>query len=98
MEKFEYRPFIETRALLGIPATVITEELEKVYSDKASKYRTLAKWVALFKDGRQELEDNPRSGRSITTHTASNIEADPQKISITLDTSRIDRSKSRGLS
>lgn len=40
----------------------------------APHYRTVAKWVALFKEGRDSLEDDPRSGRPITKFTPGNIE------------------------
>ena len=74
MEKIEYRAYIKTRSLLGIPATDITNELLQVYGVNAPQYRTVAKWAALFKAGRETLEDDHRSGRPITVHTASNIE------------------------
>lgn len=74
MEKFEYRAYIKTRALLGISATEITKDLTLVHGDQAPKYRTVAKWTALFKEGRDDLQDDPRSGRPITTHTEANIE------------------------
>lgn len=74
MEKIEYRAYIKTRALLGISATEISNELEQVHGDQAPKYRTVSKWVALYKEGRDGFEDDPRSGRPITVHTKANIE------------------------
>ena len=49
MEKFEYRAYIKTRALLGISATQITKDLTLVHGDQAPKYRTVAKWTALIR-------------------------------------------------
>ena len=37
MEKFEYRAYIKTRALLGISATEISKELAQVHGDQAPK-------------------------------------------------------------
>lgn len=73
MEKIEYRAYIKTRAVLGISATEIFEELVTAWGDNAPQYRTVAKWTALFKDGRESLEDDPRSGRPITEYTTDNI-------------------------
>jgi hypothetical protein len=47
----------------------ITNDLELAHGELAPKYRTVAKWAVLFKDGRESLEDDPRSGRPITAHT-----------------------------
>ena len=74
MEKIEYRAYIKIRALLGVSAQAITNELVLVHGDQAPKYSTVAKWAALFKDGRESLEDDPRSGRPQTTYAAENIE------------------------
>jgi [histone H3]-lysine36 N-dimethyltransferase SETMAR len=73
MEKIEYRAYIKTRAVLGISATEIFKELVTAWGDDAPQYRTVAKWVTLFKDGRESLEDDPRSGRPITMFTQDNI-------------------------
>jgi len=73
MEKIEYRAYIKTRALLGVSATSITNELHLVHKDNAPQYSTVAKWTALFKSGREHLEDDPRSGRPITSFTQANI-------------------------
>ncbi|XP_004205774.1 histone-lysine N-methyltransferase SETMAR-like [Hydra vulgaris] len=75
MEKLEYRAYIKTTALLGVSAQAITDELVLVYGDLAPKYSTVDKWATLFKDGRESLEDNPRSGHPKTTYTAENIES-----------------------
>ena len=82
MEKFEYEAYIKTRALLGISSMEIFKELERVHGDLAPKYSTVAKWTALFKEGRQSLEDDPRSGCPIIGHTAANIERMRQLIEI----------------
>lgn len=74
MQKIEYRSYIQTRFLLGKTATEIHKELNLAYNENAPKYSTVAKWVALFKEGRESLEDNPRSGRPITVYTNENID------------------------
>ncbi|CAF4590519.1 unnamed protein product, partial [Didymodactylos carnosus] len=74
MEKFEYRAYIKTRVLLRKSAVEIANELKLAHGDQAPKYSTVARWVALFKEGREELNDDPRSGRPIIVHTAANIE------------------------
>ena len=74
MQKIEYRAYIKTCALLGLAATDISNELSLIYGDNAPKYRTVSKWNALFVDVREDLEDDPRSGRQITSHTKQNID------------------------
>ena len=74
MKKIEYRAYIKTRVLLKISARDIHDELKTAHGDNASEYSTLARWAAIFKSGETSLEDNPRSGRPITTFTRQNIE------------------------
>ena len=62
MEKFEYRVYIKNRAMLGISATEITDELTLVHGKEAPKYSIVAK-CSLFKKGRESFEDDSRSGR-----------------------------------
>ena len=59
MEKFEYRAYIKTRALLGISATEISKELAQVHGDQAPKYSTVAKWAALFKEAERTCKMTP---------------------------------------
>ncbi|XP_065674068.1 protein GVQW3-like [Hydra vulgaris] len=73
MEKFEYRAYIKTRALLVVSAQAITDELVLVHGNQARKYSTVAKWATLFKDGRESLKDDPRSGHPQTTYTTESI-------------------------
>ena len=75
MEKIDIRSYIKTRVILGITPIEIWKELEIAYPDQAPSYRCVAKWAALFKDGRQAVEDDPRSGRPITALTSQNIES-----------------------
>lgn len=82
MEKNEFRAYIKTRVILGKNATAIWEELQIAYPGQAPQYSCVAKWVKLFKEGRESVQDNPRPGRPITTLTAQNIELVRQIIEI----------------
>jgi hypothetical protein len=53
MEKFQYRAYIRTRALLRVSPTEITKELFLAHGDQVPTYKTVCKWTALFKDGRE---------------------------------------------
>ena len=45
----------------------MTDQKVLANENQALKYSTVAKWAAQFKDGREILEDDPRSGRPQTT-------------------------------
>jgi hypothetical protein len=60
--------------LLEVSPTEITKELFLAHGDQAPTYKTVCKWTALFKNGRESLADDPRSGRPITVFTEVNIE------------------------
>jgi hypothetical protein len=63
MSDIEYRPVIKFFIWKGLNATEIHQELDNVYKDSAPSYRTVAKWVAEFKDPERGFEDTLRSGR-----------------------------------
>jgi hypothetical protein len=63
MSDIEYRPVIKFFIWKGLNATGIHQELDNVYKDSATSYRTVAKWVAEFKHLERGFEDAPRSGR-----------------------------------
>ena len=50
-------------------------DLKVAYKDQAPSYSTVARWVTLFKNVRESIKDDPRSGRPITRVTQDNIEA-----------------------
>ena len=59
----------------GLNATEISKELDSVYKYDASSYRTVAKWVAEFKNPERTFEDSLRTGRPSTITINENIEA-----------------------
>ena len=75
MENVNFRFYIKTQYKLGKQAFEIFNQLKAVYNDQAPSYATVARWVALFKNGRESIEDDPRLGHQITGFTQTNIEA-----------------------
>ena len=75
MANIEYRAVIKFVTRKGLNATEISKELDNVYKYSAPSYRTVAKWVAEFKDPERGLEDASRSGRPSTAVTNENIQA-----------------------
>src|SRR5208283_5286915 len=80
MSNIECRAVIKFFTRKGLNATEISKELDNVYGDSAPSYRTVAKWVAEFKDPERGFEDAPRSGRPSTMITDENIEAVEQLV------------------
>ncbi|CAF4820702.1 unnamed protein product, partial [Rotaria sp. Silwood1] len=62
------------RTALNIEARTIHDELHTVFGDEAPSYRTVARWAQWFREGREEVEDEQRSGRPVTETTLDNIE------------------------
>jgi predicted DNA-binding transcriptional regulator len=75
MSNIEHRAVIKFFTRKGLNATEISKELDNVYKDSAPSYRTVAKWVAEFKDPERGFEDAPRSDRPSTAVTDENIQA-----------------------
>uniref|UniRef100_A0A8C4Q5Q6 Mos1 transposase HTH domain-containing protein n=1 Tax=Eptatretus burgeri TaxID=7764 RepID=A0A8C4Q5Q6_EPTBU len=48
--------------------------LQQVYGEETVSYTRAFEWHKRFKEGREEVEDDPRSGRRSTNRTADNIE------------------------
>lgn len=61
------------RYKLGFSARSIHTDFSKVLGDQAPSYATVTRWVARFKEGREDLEDDERVGRPITATTEENI-------------------------
>ncbi len=75
MSNIEYRAVIKFFTRKGLNATEINKELDNIYKDSAPSYRTVARWVAKFKDPARGFEDASRIGRPSTTITDENIKA-----------------------
>ncbi|CAF1411114.1 unnamed protein product [Adineta ricciae] len=74
MSKENFRFYIKVRTALDVQARVIHDELYSVYGDQAPGLSTVERWSKLFREGREELEDDARSGRPISETTPQNIE------------------------
>jgi transposase len=59
---------------LGYDATSIHIDFKTAYGEQAPSYSTVLRWINRFKDGREDLEDDPRAGRQQTGLTGANIE------------------------
>ncbi|CAF3882423.1 unnamed protein product [Rotaria sordida] len=68
-----FRFYTKVRTALNIQARIIHDELYSVYGDQAPSLRTMERWSKLFREGREEIEDEARHGRSITETTSENI-------------------------
>ena len=75
VENVNFWFFIKTQYKLGKQTIENFNHLKSVYSDQSHPYATGACWVSLFINGRESIEDDPRSGRQITGFTQENIEA-----------------------
>ena len=75
MLNIEHRSVIKFFIRKGLNTTKISKELENVYKDSASSYRTVANWLAEFNNPERAFEDAPRMGGPSTITTQENIEA-----------------------
>ena len=76
MEKENIRFYIFMRFKLGKDAKSIHEDFVSVFAETAPAYSTVARWVKLFKDGKNNFEDEPRAERPITGKSEKNIESE----------------------
>ena len=73
MSDFEQRCYIKCRTSLHENARAIHDDLKTIYGSSSYSYSTVAKWVNLFKSGRESLEDDSRCGRPRTEVIPYNI-------------------------
>ncbi len=74
MSQFEVRANIKFLTKLQWKPTEIIETLQNVYGDSSPSRAVVYRWIRRFKDGRDELEDDPREGRPSTSKNAQNVE------------------------
>jgi transposase len=69
----EQRVHIKFCAKLVKMPTETYEMLQTVYGDEALSHSSVFEWFKRFKDGREDLQDDLRSGRPSTSRTADTI-------------------------
>ena len=74
MSLAEQRTYIKARTALGKSPLNIHCELKKIHGQASLSYSTVARWCALYRAGRESLEDDPRSGRPVTQTNKANIQ------------------------
>ena len=75
MSNIEHRPVIKFFTRKRLNAIEISKELDNVYKDSTPSYRTVAKWLAEFKDPDRVFEDTPRMGLPSTITADENVKA-----------------------
>lgn len=71
---FEQRCSIKFCVKLGESASVTFEKLKQVYGEHCLSRAQVFRWHKLFLEGRENVEDDPRSGRPSTAKTDENVE------------------------
>ncbi|CAF4731900.1 unnamed protein product [Rotaria sp. Silwood1] len=68
------RYYIKIRVILGIDSKTTFNELTQALGPDALSYPMVRKWAKRFREGREDVSDDPRSGRPISIFTDENIE------------------------
>jgi len=69
---FRQRAVIEFLVKEEIPPAYIHHRLQRVYGDVCMGASSVRRWVKHFKNGNMSIQDQPRSGRPLTTSTEPN--------------------------
>ncbi|CAF3389983.1 unnamed protein product [Rotaria sp. Silwood2] len=68
------RYYIKIRTVLEIDPKTIHEELVTALGPSAPSYTTFTRWAKRVREGREDVNDDPRSGRPVSELTDENIE------------------------
>jgi hypothetical protein len=63
------RYYIKIRTIMEIDPKTIYEVVATPLGPNAPAYRTIAKWAKRFHEGREDVNDEPRFGRSVSEVT-----------------------------
>ena len=75
MSKLEHRANIKFCFKLNKSATETHQMLRQAYGDTSVIHKTVCKWFERFKEGKESLDDDARSGRPSTSRNNDNIAA-----------------------
>ena len=75
------RYYIKIRTILEIDSKIIHEELVTALGPSAPSYTTVTRWAKRFREGRENVNDHPRSASPLSKFTGENIELVRQVIS-----------------
>ena len=65
---------------LGKTPSDTLEMLQEVYGDETMSHSRVFEWHKRFKEGREDVEDDSKSGRLSTSRTANNVERVKQMV------------------
>jgi len=74
MTSAEQRTNLKFLVKLGKTPSEALELLQQVYGDETMSRSRVFEWHKRFREGRQDVEDDPRSGRPSTSRTDANVE------------------------
>jgi transposase len=74
MDNEFFRYCTKIRTILGIDAKTIHEKLTTALGPNAPSYRTVPRWEKRFREGREDVNDDPQSGCPVSELTDENIE------------------------
>ena len=69
----EQRAYCKIRGLLGKSASEIKSELYTVYGENTLPYRTVARWISYFKEGRSSVKDEACPGRAVSATSENDV-------------------------
>ena len=78
--RVEQRINLKFLVRLGKTPTEAQKLLQEVYGNDTTSETRLFEWQRRFKEGREKVEDDPRSGRPSTSKTDENVERVRQKV------------------
>ena len=80
MMSFEQRIILKFFVRLGKTLTETFKLLQEIYKDATVSRTRIFKWHKRFKEGREDVEDDPRSKRPTTSRTNENVERVREKV------------------
>jgi len=73
-QKLEQRCDIKFCVKLGKSATMTYGKLQRAYGEHSLSRAQVFRWHKSFLEGREQVEDDPRAGRPLTSKTDYNVE------------------------